>query len=459
MKRILMIFMVLLTIFFSAWGVKAKTPINRPENIDDGTESAWYENRYTAPKAGDEWYLDPEIPINYIPVPGEDELYMVVDDSGKITGYRHRIQQADGSWLWEDVNPDIPDNYEKVTGLEDVYKVTKEDGTVEYYKYVRNEDDTFCFVQVDEKGRPLDEGTSAETISKSYVHVSGNIYAVYNDDNVMMGYRERVKDDSGKYIWKECAAPAINTGVGNSTGIITGDSGNEAGTSGNNVFTGTSGSNKKDNGDGTYTITETTQNTVTENGYTITYKTTVYSTYDRDGTLLSTKKDGPYEVSKVAASGNTGNTDKSTIANTLDGEVARISSSVTFNTEKANEVLAKLNAERQNQGLPALKMSTNSETYKLALAKAADMAINDYSSSNSPLYGTLNDMVSRWGCSTTHASENIWKASTKSAADIHTRFQANESSRKVRMSNGYTEIGIAIVEQNGQTYVAEIYLK
>ena len=54
-------------------------------------------------------------------------------------------------------------------------------------------------------------------------------------------------------------------------------------------------------------------------------------------------------------------------------------------------------------------------------------------------------------------SENIWKASAKSASQIHTRFQANEDSRKIRMSK-YKEVGIAVVEMNGQTYVAEIYL-
>ena len=67
--------------------------------------------------------------------------------------------------------------------------------------------------------------------------------------------------------------------------------------------------------------------------------------------------------------------------------------------------------------------------------------------------------LSRYHCTTSHASENIWKASTKTAAQIHTRFQANTGSRKVRMSSGYTEVGIAIVEKNNQTYVAEIYLK
>lgn len=462
MKKILILFMCLLSVFFAVWGVKAKTPINRPDNINDGTETAWYENRYTAPQAGDEWYLDPEIPLNYIPVPGEDELYMVVDDSGNITGYRHRTKQADGSWLWEDVNPDIPENYEKVEGLEDVYKVTAADGSIEYYKYVRNEDDTFCFVPVDENGKPLDDGKSAETIDDHYVHVDGNVYAVYNDDNVKMGYRERVKNQDGDYIWKVCDAPEIDTTVGNGSGFH--GAGNQAangngGSEGTKVLVGNSGgSSKKDNGDGTYTVTETTKNTVTENGYMTTYQTTVYSTYDRKGNLISTKKDGPYEISKVAA-GNSGSTDSSKIASTLDGEMSRLSAKVSYDTAKAQEVLSKLNAERKSQGLKTLTMNTRAEAYKLACIKAADMAINDYSSSQSPLYGTLNDMVSRWGCSTSHASENIWKASTKSAGEIHTRFQANEGSRKVRMSSGYSEVGIAVVEKNGQTYVAEIYLK
>ncbi len=90
---------------FTIWGDKMKHPINRPENVKEDTETPWYETKYQAPKADDEWTLDPEIPLNYIPVPGEDELYMVVDDSGNITNYRKRVKQADGSWVWQDVNP------------------------------------------------------------------------------------------------------------------------------------------------------------------------------------------------------------------------------------------------------------------------------------------------------------------------------------------------------------------
>ena len=153
------------------------------------------------------------------------------------------------------------------------------------------------------------------------------------------------------------------------------------------------------------TITEKTVDTKTENGYTITYQTTVNSTYSKDGVLLSTKKDGPYEVSRVAATGETAKADQSKIASTLDGELSRVSAKVAFDTNKANEVLAKLNAERKNQGLNTLSMSASSEAYKIACIRAADMAIYDHSSS-SPMYGDLNALVSRYHCTTSHASEN-----------------------------------------------------
>lgn len=68
MKRITLTFMILLSVFFTIWGVKMKHPINRPENVKEDTETPWYETKYQAPKADDEWTLDPEIPLNYIPV-------------------------------------------------------------------------------------------------------------------------------------------------------------------------------------------------------------------------------------------------------------------------------------------------------------------------------------------------------------------------------------------------------
>lgn len=457
MRRILIILCSLITVFAVSWAVKAKTPINRPSNLEEELETPWYENRYTSPIADDGWTLDPEIPLNYIPVPGEDELYMVVDDNGNITGYRHRTKQADGTWFWEDVNPDIPDNYVKVDGLENVYKCTNSDGTVSYFRYVRNSDDTFAFVPVDENGKPLDDGANADKVGDNYVHVDSNVYAVYDDNNVKMGYRKRVKQNDGSYIWKECDAPASSSSDGLSSIFNSGNS--TASNSGIQSQGSNNGSNKVVNSDGSYTVTETSVNTETKDGYTITYQTTVKKTYDSKGNLLSTKKDGPYEVSRTET-GSTAKVDKSKVASTLDGELTRVSASVTFDTDKAKEVLTKLNAQRKSQGLSSLSMDTGSEAYKLACIRAADMAVYDHSSSSSPMYGSLDAMVAKWNLTAnSHASENIWKASSKTASEIHTRFQANSNSQKIRMSSGYTEVGIAIVEKNGQTYIAEIYLK
>lgn len=99
-------------------------------------------------------------------------------------------------------------------------------------------------------------------------------------------------------------------------------------------------SERTDNGDGTYTQTNKTVNTKTEDGYQITYETIVTSVYDTDGNLLSTKKEGPYEVSKEKISSSE-DPSKVTIAGSLDEEYARVSTSVTYDTQKASELLAK----------------------------------------------------------------------------------------------------------------------
>ncbi len=456
MRGIILTFSILIIVFFGAWGFKARSPIDRPDNAETELETPWYLSSYSSPIVDEEWMIDPSIPDNYVPVPGEDELYMVVDSSGKITAYKHREKMEDGSWAWSDVNPDIPDSYELVEGSDNLYKVTAEDGTVSYYLYVRNDDDSYTFVACDEFGVPYYDGEDAEVIASNYKNFDGNIYSVYNENGVQEGYAERKKNEDGSYTWhyldtptvREYAAshntPAPNTDNDNHNIMIHGE--------------GEGDGNKVSNGDGTYTVTNKTMNTKTENGYTVQYQTIVTNTYDRDGNLLFTKTEGPTEVSRTKTS-SAETPDPSLVKGTLDEEYSRVSASVSYNTELANQVLALLNAERTAEGLPTLSMNTNSESYKLACIRAGDMALYKYSSSESPMYGTLNDMVAKWGCSTANASENIWQAGNKSAEDIHSRLQAYEGSRVVRMSSSYTEVGIAIVSMDGQLYIAEIYLK
>lgn len=49
-------------------------------------------------------------------------------------------------------------------------------------------------------------------------------------------------------------------------------------------------STTKPNTDGSYVVVNKTTDTVSENGYNVTYETTVYNTYSKEGTLLYTKR-------------------------------------------------------------------------------------------------------------------------------------------------------------------------
>ena len=122
-------------------------------------------------------------------------------------------------------------------------------------------------------------------------------------------------------------------------------------------------------------------------------------------------------------------------------------------------MLASLNAERAAQGLPALKMDTNSNAYMLAKCRAAAMATYNYSDYDSPLYGTLSQMCSRFNISSSKPSENTWKTvASKSASEIHSRFMVLDGAREARMSSQYTNVGIAIVQKNGYYYICEIFV-
>lgn len=204
MKSLLVLFVMLFAAFLGSWTYKIKTPIERPDEYAEGYDpdaGAWWNAE--AVEVDDTWRLDPEIPLNYVPVPGEEELYMVVDNNGNVIGYRQRTKQIDGSWKWETVNPDVPDSYVPVEGLTDVYMVTGEDGSTRYVKYVRNEDGTYAFVEVDENGRRIAEDRDATVIDGKHVHISGNLYSVLDDHGVAIGYDKRVDLGDGNFQWME----------------------------------------------------------------------------------------------------------------------------------------------------------------------------------------------------------------------------------------------------------------
>jgi len=475
MKKTLLLLCFLLSVFAIEWGVKARMPIGRPDNTENTDELPSY-LQAAAPQPSEDWILGSEkypVPPNYIPVPGSDNIFMIVDNDGKVKEYKKGIKQSDGSYKWYDVDPNIPEDYEPVPGLKNVYKVTAEDGTVTYVKYIRNKDNSYAFVRVNKDGTAIDEGKDAKEVdTKHYKHLSKDEYAVYDDNGVLIGYRKRVKDDKGNWVWREIDQPTVtkpssdnNTDladiVGKGKKKKSKDNADQTqnGYSGENITAEFSDSGKQTktvNSDGTYTITTT--EIITENGKQYkTVTTMVYRTSDNE--LISSKVSDPVLVGEVKTPDKLPVADTSKVKGTLDKELNRVSASVDFNETKANDVLNKLNAQRKKNGLSSLKMDTDSTVYKLACVRAADMAIYDHGSTTSPMYGSLNDMCTKWNISSISPAENIWKARERSASDIHDRFQALEDARNLRMSSSKKEVGIAIVDKDGKSYIAEIYLQ
>ncbi len=318
MKKILAVFAALLIAFIGIWTLKLRAPLKPVDPFATGLTDGkpWWEiNPGEAPTPDDEWVLDPEIPSNYIPVLGGHELYMVIDEDGRVIKYRQRIQQEDGSWIWEDVDPNIPQNYVPVEGLKDVYMVKDADGTIHYYKYTRNSDDTYYFTEVDENGNPI-RNEVTENIPKdnneiplNYVRIDGtNIYAVYNEHGVLIGYKERVQNADGTYSWVDVDAPAQNQQSGsnfnwNQQGIPTITPPPQQ--SGTQIQQGGSSSVVIDG----YIPTEKGYRSVDsfteqkrQNGWVIVTETIITKEYDKNGELISTKKEGPTEINRYPES-------------------------------------------------------------------------------------------------------------------------------------------------------------
>ncbi len=462
MKQLVTFFLTLLSIFFLAWFIKIRTPVNRPVDMKTAKNAVWYQNNYQPPVADTAYLLDSaEIPDNYVPVPGYEELYMVIDDNGTILRYVQRTKESDGKWTWKTVNPDIPEGYEPVNGVENVYKVHGDDNSDEYLKYIRNDDGTYCFVPCDENGLPLDVGRPADVIdTEHYIKETGNIYALYNDNGILEGYRERVEDITGnnKFVWAMADKPDKDIIIADIS-ELTGNKGNQKPQGMYPTVTPVPTVYEKTS-DNTFTETQTIQTQEIKDGYLIIYETKIINVYDvtnglgeNERELLETQKIGPTEISRIPVGGSSTEVDKSLIAGTLDAEYVRVSTNVEYDSAKEADLLAKINAFRISAGLNELK--TDAVLNKWAQVRAADMSIYDHSSS-SPMYGTLEEMNNRWKIVTSLPVECILKTTIKDSTAILSRFQANENAKATLTNSGLIKIGIGIVEKNGQDYIAII---
>ena len=476
-KKLIIMLLIMVGAFCGLWAYKMSNPassLNAYAYGVDHESGAWWNIDYsqTSITADSSWKLDPEIPQNYIPVLGYDELYMVIDEHGNIIGYRQRVRQPDGSWHWYDVNPDIPEGWMPVPGLDNVYMMVDENGVTRYFRYHRNADDTFYFEEVDENGNPLRQWPDGSIIPDNFRRVTGNIYAVYNEHGVIIGYMERVLNPDGTYTWVEVDEPEIPDSQGVEVSARQDGGGQQQGGGGFYIpfqLPGQGGGNviMQDPGisissvpreSGGYIETETHTESKIQGGFTIISETTITREYNKDGILIATRRDGPHEISRIAVvpGADPREPNPALIEATISAEYTRVTSGISFDTQLANDVLAHLNATRARENLAPLAMASGA-VYQAAAIKAADMAIYNHSDFESPMYGSIRHLYARFGITSALPSETLWRTTEKTAEQIHERFQIQMDSYNTRMSSQHSEVAIAIAVSHGFIFIAEVF--
>jgi uncharacterized YkwD family protein len=101
-----------------------------------------------------------------------------------------------------------------------------------------------------------------------------------------------------------------------------------------------------------------------------------------------------------------------------------------------------VNQERAKAGLAPLQF--DAALSKVAQAKAADMAQNNYFDHNSPTYGSPFDMMKQFGISYSTAGENI-AMGQRTPQEVMTQWMNSEGHRQNIMNGSFTKIGVGFV--------------
>ena len=133
------------------------------------------------------------------------------------------------------------------------------------------------------------------------------------------------------------------------------------------------------------------------------------------------------------------NTSTNTSNNTTNDNLNSYNSGA---TAEEIELLKLINAEREKNGLSALKF--DAELQRVAKIKAQDLVNNNYFSHNSPTYGSPFDMMKSFGITYKAAGENI--AGNSSLTGAVTAWMNSEGHRANILSNAYNYTGVGIVE-------------
>jgi uncharacterized protein YkwD len=209
---------------------------------------------------------------------------------------------------------------------------------------------------------------------------------------------------------------------------------------------------------GTIVSRETINTKVQEGNDMVTYQEVVEVTYDANGNEIQKRSLGKTEVGRTSLTGSGGTQNA---ASNLNDEYGRIYNLLESNGGKFDTgIPAKLrelvnNARIENGKQPLTAPGSNDGIYKIALSRAAMMALTGSSSKDLPTYGSLKGMCSKYGVSVNLASENMLITSDASAESINAMLSG--SINDIASSDGYTHVAIAVVKMNGRVFVCEIF--
>lgn len=124
------------------------------------------------------------------------------------------------------------------------------------------------------------------------------------------------------------------------------------------------------------------------------------------------------------------------------------------------EIFNSTNAERQKQGLPALKRDATANKY--ARSKSLEMLNLNYFDHKSPQNGYIHEIAKRDGWNYSRIGENIYtmtggEASNINGASITNSWMNSEGHRKNILNRDYTHLGVGVAYRNGKLYATQIF--
>ena len=115
-----------------------------------------------------------------------------------------------------------------------------------------------------------------------------------------------------------------------------------------------------------------------------------------------------------------------------------------------------LNLDRNNNGLPSLTLDPT--LCGIARVKSCDMRDNNYFAHESPTYGRVKDMLTRFGYAYNGAGENIAHHATVEKAEA--AFMSSAGHRQNILSSAWSKVGIGICyDRDGFVYVTQIFVR